>query len=235
MPDAFLATLEQYVPQRLWLIEYPVRFGGMNLSARTTIVRLQAGELFVHSPCPIDAALQRRILSLGPVAHVIAPGTFHALHAAAWCRAFPDAQLWVCPGLERKRPELHGRVLSDEAPLDWHAEIAQAVVHGSRWMREVIFFERASHTLIATDIIENYGDHSANAPWMLRFWWRLLGTWNRPSPAPEYRFGWCDKRAARASLERVLGWDFERIVLSHGELIEHDARACARRAWQSLL
>jgi hypothetical protein len=28
--------------------------------------------------------------------------------------------------------------------------------------------------------------------------------WNNPKPAPEYQFGWNDKKAARASLQRIL-------------------------------
>jgi len=32
-------------------------------------------------------------------------------------------------------------------------------------------------------------------------------------------------------LERILDWDFDRIVLSHGENIESDAKAVLRKAW----
>jgi glyoxylase-like metal-dependent hydrolase (beta-lactamase superfamily II) len=56
--------------------------------------------------------------------------------------------------------------------------------------------------------------------------------WNHPKPAPEYQLGWKDKAAARQSLKRILEWDFDRIVLSHGDLIEDDAKATARQAWE---
>jgi glyoxylase-like metal-dependent hydrolase (beta-lactamase superfamily II) len=59
--------------------------------------------------------------------------------------------------------------------------------------------------------------------------------WNDPAPAPEYRFGWKDRSAARASLERILAWDFDRIVISHGDLVERDAKNVARRAWRRVL
>jgi hypothetical protein len=32
-------------------------------------------------------------------------------------------------------------------------------------------------------------------------------------------------------LENILSWDFQRIIVSHGDLIEHDARDVARQAW----
>ena len=59
--------------------------------------------------------------------------------------------------------------------------------------------------------------------------------WNRPKAAPEYRLGWTDKAAAAQALRRILAWEFERIIIAHGDLIESDAHAVARAAWQQLL
>ena len=47
--------------------------------------------------------------------------------------------------------------------------------------------------------------------------------------------GWSDKGAARASLERILAWDFERVVLAHGDCIDTDAKARLREAWANPL
>ncbi|MEP7184355.1 MAG: hypothetical protein ABI767_00840, partial [Rhodanobacter sp.] len=59
--------------------------------------------------------------------------------------------------------------------------------------------------------------------------------WNNPRPAPEYRMGWSDRRAAAKSLRRILGWDFHHIVLSHGDLIDRAAHEVAIRAWVGIL
>lgn len=236
MPDARELRIINHTCERVWLIEYPVRFAAMDLTARTTLIRLQSGRLFVHSPCPWSDGLRAQLAGLGTVAFVIAPGNYHTLHGAAWRDAYPEAELWVCPGSERKfASSARLQVLTDEPAPGWRGEIDQVVMRGSRWMREVVFFDRPSRTLIVTDLIENYGDASARVPRMLRIWWHLFGTWNRPRPAPEYQLGWRDKAAARASMTRVLSWDFERIVLAHGELIEHDARAVAQQAWRAVL
>lgn len=228
--------LRELVPGDIWLAEYGVRYAAMALRARTTVVRLRDGTLFAHSPCPIDAALKRQLGELGQVAHIVAPGTYHYFHVAAWKQAYPAAQVWLCPGLRAKRPDLpEGTELSDQAPDAWCDEMDQVVVRGNRVIREVLFCHRRSRTLIVTDSIEFYGDRSQNVPWLLRMWWLLFGMWNRPAPAPEYRFGWRDRQAARESLQRALYWDFDRIVLSHGDLIETDGHAQATRAWKALL
>ena len=59
--------------------------------------------------------------------------------------------------------------------------------------------------------------------------------WNRPSPAPEYRFTWRDKARMREGLERILTWDFERMVLSHGDVIARDGRQIVAQAWRRFL
>lgn len=225
-----------FVPGRIWFCEYEVRYGGMNLEARTTFLRFANGDLFVHSPCPLDAELKRQVDQLGPVAHIVAPGTFHHLHVAAWAEAYPAAQVWLCPGLREKRSELpQGLELSDEPPRAWRDELEQVVIRGNRVIREVLFFDRQSRTLIVTDSVENYGDRTPRVPLLLKLWWRVFGLWNRPALAPEYGLGWRDRKAARTSFERALQWDFDRIMLSHGDLIEKDARARAARAWKRLL
>ena len=43
-----------------------------------------------------------------------------------------------------------------------------------------------------------------------------------------------DKAAARASLERLLSWDFEKIVLAHGRLIQKGGKAALRDAFSFL-
>ena len=57
----------------------------------------------------------------------------------------------------------------------------------------------------------------------------------RPTPAPEYRMSWGDRATVRATMQRILAWDFERIVVAHGALIDEGAKAVARRAWRAVL
>lgn len=228
--------LREFVPGCIWLCEYGVRYGGMNLQARTTLVRLPDGSLLSHSPCPLDPTLQQQLEQLGAVRHIVGPGTFHHYHVAAWKDAYAGATVWLCPGLRKKRPGLPaGQELSDEPPPAWRDVMDQVIVRGNRVIWEVLFYHRQARTLIVTDAIEFYSDRSPDVPRLLRLWWWLFGMWNRPAPAPEYGMGWRDKHAARRSLERALQWDFDRIVLSHGDLIESDGHAQAARAWRSLL
>ena len=44
-----VGTLEEYILGKIWIVEYPVRFGGLDIFSRMTVIRLNDGVLFVHS------------------------------------------------------------------------------------------------------------------------------------------------------------------------------------------
>lgn len=229
--------LAPFVPGRIWLCPYPIRYAGTGFDARMSVIRLRDGSVLLHSPCDITPALEEEISAIGRVAHIVAPGNYHYLHVPSAQAAFPQAKTWLCPGIPEKRPDMRfDALLSDTAPPDWSEEIEQVLVMGSRWMWEVAMFDRESRTLLLVDLIENFTDATPHASTGLKIWFKwIFRMWNRPRPAPEYRLGWRDRAAAAGSLRRILAWDFGRIVLSHGDLIEADAKDVARAAWASVL
>lgn len=224
--------LQEHTADAIWTAEYPIHYSGCDFSARMTIIRLSDGRLILHSPCHIDDAAAARIVALGTVAFIVAPGSYHHLHVASVQAALPVAETWVCPGVEQKQPNLRiDGFLADRPPEAWADTLDQYLVCGNCFGAEVALFHKPGKTLILVDLIENIGDESTAVDWQLRFWWAVFGMWNTPKPAPEYQMGWKDKKAAKASLERILDWDFERIIIAHGDNIDEDAQAVAREAW----
>jgi hypothetical protein len=229
-------ALEVFVPGRLWLAQYFVRLGGARINARMTVLRLRSGELLLHSPCAFDPGLTAEVNALGKVAAIIAPGNFHWLHVASAQSAFPEAVTFICPGVEERAKGLaHDVVLGDEAPPLWAGELSQVLLQGTRVMREVAFFHHASKTLLLTDLIENVTPDTPGTNLYLRLLFRAIGMWKRPSPAPEYRVGWGDKPLVRQCMKQMLAWDFERVILSHGDLIVTDAKQVVTHAWRKML
>jgi hypothetical protein len=230
-------SLTEFVPNQIWLKEYPIHYAGCDFNARMSVVRVGESRLMLHSPCEIDAATKKVISGLGEVAYIVAPGSYHYFHIPSAQAAFPDADTYICPGVERKRPDIDfDWFLADQPPQAWANTLDQVLVRGNKYIWEVAFFHKASRTLLLVDLIENITDQTPNTNWLLKLWWKaVFHMWNNPKPAPEYQLGWKDKAAARQSLQRILDWDFDRIVLSHGDLIDKEAKATAREAWKSPL
>ena len=231
-------SLVEFVPRTIYIVEYPIRFGGIDLFSRMTIVRLQDGKLWLHSPCKLDAKLKAEIDRLGEVAYIVAPGNFHHLYVSDVQADYPMAETFLCPGLEKKRADLKfDWILGNRPDPRWEPDFEQVLLQGTRIINEVAFFHKPSRTLILVDLLENIGDdYTHDAGLLLKFWWKaVFHMWNHPKPAPEYQVAWGDKEIVRRALEKILSWDFERIILAHGNLIEADAKAVAARAWANVL
>ena len=229
--------LFEYQKDWIWIKEYPVHYAGVDFNSRMTVIRLLNNNLLIHSPCEIDRTTQLAIERLGQVEFIVAPGSYHYLHVESAQQAFPNAETLICPGIEIKNPKMEfDWFLGNRADPRWENDFEQVLVRGNKYIWEVAFYHKTTQTLILVDLIENITDETEDVSWGLKFWWKLVfRMWNNPKPAPEYQLGWQDKKAASISLKRILSWDFERIIIAHGELIEENASELAIHAWQELL
>ena len=217
----------------IWVTERPQRFYGLEVGTRMTVIRLADGSLLLHSPVELDAELRRELEALGRVRFAVAPNRVHHLYAGDVAKVYPEARLWVGPGLERKRPDLvFAGVLGDEAPAEWKDEVEQTFFRGRPYENEVVFFHRASRTLITCDLAFNFGPRTATPTRLLM---TLLRSYGRFGPSTLDPLLIRDRRAARRSLERILGWDFDRVVVAHGDVLESGGREALRRGYSWLL
>jgi hypothetical protein len=230
--------LTQYVKDQIWIHEYPVRFGGMDLFARMTIIKLDCGDLIIHDPCDIDDAVKHEIDALGEVRYILAPGSYHHLFVTQFQQKYPDAETFLCPGLEKKRPDISFEwILGNRPDPRWEDALEQVFVQGAKFICEVAFFHKPSRTLILVDLLENIGDdYTHRAGLYLRFWWKVVfKMWNKPKAAPEYQLGWGRKDTVKQGLNRILDWNAERIILAHGEPVDSNVNNILRTAWRKVL
>lgn len=229
-----MKDLYEYQKNMIWIKEYPIHYAYAKFNSRMTIIRLSNGNLFIHSPCEIEEETKASIEKLGRVEFIVAPGSYHYLHVSSAQRAFPEAEVFICPGIERKNPEIEfDWLLGDRPDERWKDDFDQVLVRGNKYMWEVAFCHKTTKTLILVDLIENFTDETEDVNWTLVLWWKVVfKMWGNPKPAPEYQLGWKDKNAASKSLKTILSWSFERIIISHGDLIEENAKAVALHAWR---
>lgn len=225
----------QRLGDSLWAHEQWIHFGGLALWHRMSVVALAGGGVVLHSPTRLDAALQEELRDLGSVVAIIAPSWWHDLYLREAVRAFPDALLFGAPTLVRwSRSSSFMAALSDSPPAVWESEIDQHHVVGlGLFLDEVVFYHRASRSLIVADLLFNI---SAGDAWLTRTLARIvIGPYPGCRFARLYRPFVFDRRRFRASIERILEWDFDQIIVGHGAVVTHRGKGVFRDTFHWLL
>ena len=234
------------VARDIWIVDGSIiSFYGMPFPTRMTLVRLEDGSLFVHSPIQLAQGLQARVKALGDVKHLVAPNWIHYAYLPQWQEAFPEAITWAAEGVTERAEKNEvdiavDHILTDEESEAWRGQIDQLVVVGSPVHVEVVFFHRASKTLILTDLIENF--EPQKTPCWFRPLTRLAGIRDPDGKMPldmrlSFRFGEGGKgrQLLRQAVDTMLSWEPERIIISHGRWYEKEGSAELRRAFRWLL
>ncbi len=228
------------IGEDIWVVDGPaIRFYGAPFSTRATIVRLNNGDIWVHSPTYLTDDLAAEVAALGPVRHLIAPNWIHYAYVTAWQQRFPKAVAWAAPGVQ-KRARKHGMAIRfdhalEQTPPDaWAGQIDQMIVRGSKIHREAVFFHRASRILILTDLIENF--EAAKLPWYLRVLTRIGRIQDPDGQMPidmrqTFRRG---RAQLRQDIERMIEWGPQQVILAHGRWYDKDGVAELKRAFRWL-
>lgn len=205
---------------------------GMPLGRQIVVVRLPGGGLWVHSPVPVTPELRAELTALGEVRHVVGPNLWHDECLREFQAEHPAALFHAAPGLAaQKRDVRFGAELSDTPHPDWAGVLEQHLVRGMPKMNEVVFFHPASRSLIIADLAFNLGP---DGPWWFALMMRAYGAWNRFGPTPLEKMLMKDKAAVRASIDRILEWDFDRVIVGHGRNVETGGKRVFREAYAFL-
>lgn len=219
------------IAPNIWHTQHYFVVNGLRVSTRMTVVRLQGGSLWLHSPVPISSELKAEITALGEVKYVVAPSKMHHLFVVNCMAAFPQVSLFGAPGLQAKRPDIQGmRELQAVAEPSWQEDLEQHFFAGMPLVNETVWFHKPSRTLIVTDLLQYYqGDLSFG----LKLYARLTGTLNQLAVPKTVRWLVKDRAAALSSAKKILDWPFERVVVAHNVIVEADAYTTVEKAFQS--
>ena len=213
----------------LWIHEEPLGVAIVQAGRRMAVVRLGDGGLLVHSPATLTPALRAELDALGPVRFVVAPSAVHGhLAMGGYARAYPAAELHGGPGLDARRKDLvFAGVLGSAPDPRWADDLDQAAALGHRLLTEIVFLHRPSRSLLIGDLGVTLRPRNLAE----RLW---AGPGDHLRPARPYRLDIRDRRQARAALDRILTWDFDRVVTGHGPMVERGGREALRAAYAFL-
>ena len=213
----------------IWVGAAPASIVGMPLTTTTTVLRLDDGGLMLHAPTAMTAARQAAVEALGEPRHLYAPSLTHQRRIGEWAEAFPNATLHAPPGLARKRPDLRiDRLHGDPLPPEMEGVVDEITIEGFR-LQETVVLYRPAKTLVVADLVHNIGrpDHR----WT-RIYAGLMGFYGRVALSRIIRWtAFSDRKAARASIDRVLEASFDGLVIGHGDHLRSGGREALAQAY----
>jgi hypothetical protein len=208
------SVFEVVVPDSIWVTERPVWFG-VRLRARTTVVRLSGGALWVHSPCtPTDEACAA-LDALGEVRWIVVPNRFHHLEAPATAARYPNALVVGPQSAQLRNPRLRSSMGADDpAYARATPELTSLQLKGVPFLDETVFFHPASGSLIAADLLISACAHDH---WTWRISARIWGRYGKVGTPPDVRMRTRASPAVAESIAQMCALPLQRILMAHGD------------------
>jgi hypothetical protein len=219
-----------WIPDTIWTWDHPQRWLGFRLGTRMTVIRMKDGGLFVHSPVTLTEEVRKQVEALGPIRYIVEPNMLHHLYLKPWQERYPKALNFAPPKLRRRYEDLRWeRDLGDTVEPEFAEEFDQLILRGSWFMEEVVFFHKATKTLLVGDIVMNCGPWS---PIEFQLVMRLYGNYDKPMLPTDWAITFWDRTATDKAIRRLLAWDFDKILLAHGAPVPQLDRVAFDRRYQ---
>jgi hypothetical protein len=162
---------------------------------------------------------------------LVAPSCVHFLFLRAAKERWPNASVLGAPGLEKKLRGLAFEPLPHDGTL-FGGALDVKMIAGTPYMNEHVFFHAKTRSLIVTDLVFNV--HECRT-FMMKVFLRCVGAWKNTAQSRFWRFLVKDRAAAAASARATLEWNFDRLVVSHGDVVESGAHDRLERALHWML
>ena len=210
-------------------------FGMLPFTTRMVIVRTRGGGLWLHSPVRPTPDRQAAVDQLGSVVHLVAPNKIHSLGIRPWKALYPLAKVWASPAFIDRHPDIAiNATLSQGTKTPWGDDIDHCPIEGHRVLDEVVFLHKPSRTLIVTDVIQKH--EIAKTTWIWRRVKAMVGVLGKDGGVPlDIKLTIRDRHAMRRSLEAVLRWDFDNLILAHGHCLQGGAKDAVARAFEWIM
>lgn len=223
-------VFEAVVPDSIWVAERPVWFGGVRLRARTTVVRLDGGALWVHSPCTPSDEVCAALDALGEVRWLVVPNRFHHLQTPATAARYPNAVTVGPKSAEARNPQLRLSMgIEDPAYVRATGELTSVPLSGVPFLDETVFFHAASGSLIAADLLICACAHDH---WTWRMAARIWGRYEKVKTPPDVQWKTRASAALAESLARMRELPVERILVAHADPITDRPLQQLAEAWE---
>jgi len=215
----------------IWVLQKSFSVLGQDVGSRMTIIKLKNGDLWLHSPVQMSEQEHQNLAQLGPVKYVVSPNLMHYIFLQSCLMKHPEALVYGVSGLEQKLPGLSYTHLDSGTTHPWSDEIDFLNIEGMPSVMEAVFLHIGSRTLVLTDLALHIHKVSGPIGGLLA---RVNQSYKTFGPSRVCKLYIQDHVKLRNSVDEMLRWDFDRVIVSHGEIVQTEGKEKLQGAYNWL-
>ncbi len=207
------------------VMSFPWNVFRIDFARNVTLLRLRDGRVVIHSSAPFTTEDIAAIRRFGKPAWLLDATLLHDTFAKEGRAAFPDLP-YLAPDGFTKASGIPTEPLGSP-PSDWKDEIDVLKLDGNR-MNEHALFHRPSATLVVADVFFSFPSETRGwAGFFVRHIMRLPRLFGI---SVFFRMTIRDRQAFKSSMQALLQWNFDRLVVAHRESLDRDAKPTVEQA-----
>jgi hypothetical protein len=200
---------------QLTIYPYSVRAAlGITFLAKSIIIQGNK-KLYIISPANFDTSTLEELKSQKKDIVIIAPNNFHNVHLKKMKEHFEHAS-FLGPKRSAKVSQVHLDSIKD---FNFEEDLQTLFLEGHKALSETCFYHPNSKSLILTDLLFNTV-HSMNLATRLTL--TMAGTYHQLEMSRLVRFTVGDKKLFKKSMQQLLKFDFNQVIVNHGVNITRD-------------
>lgn len=196
----------------------------MNLPVRSVVVEVEGRRLLIS---PGSKLTSEDYQKMGKITDLIAPNLFHCAGISKAQSYFPEAKTWGVKGVKEIKPQISWNEIIDEATWPFHEKLPIVYIEGMPKVNEVVFLDKASRSLIVTDLCFNLRNQKGFGSWLIL---NMFGTYNKLGVSRFYISYVQNKADFQKSMQKILPLDFDNIIVSHGDNYMSGAKEVLKKA-----
>lgn len=196
-----------------------VKIPMMNLPVRSTFVKCSTGGVLISPGSSLDVV---KLNGLNGVTDLVAPNLFHCAGIKRSLSVFPQATVWGPVGARTLKPDIPWSKELSLSAWPYQDELSMVTLSGIPSLNEAIFYHRESRSLIITDLCFNLSNPSGIGAWFVL---NLAGTYKKCAVSRLFLREVKDRISFKNSLEEVLTFDFDNVILAHGDNLIGNGKA----------
>lgn len=197
----------------------------MSLPVRTVFVPVRGGGVLISPGSMLEKS---QLATLNGVTDIVGPSLLHCAGVPKAREVFAGARRWGPQGADQRKPDIDWTDFLAPSTWPYQEELALVPLQGTPATNECLFIHKKSKTLIVCDMVFNLRHLRGLGSWLIV---RLLSdAYRRFAVSRIFMASVKDRGTFQNSIDELMAYDFDNIVMSHGVVVEGNGKRILREA-----